>query len=234
LKSLGRVVVILLVILLAGVLIVDFTCERFVASASPSQNTSQTLQTSVDGKNVTLIIKGNVSTTQISNFYFETLEDQYNNTHITFDIKGLNGSAGFVNMTIPKSAILGGTEPAVATNGGRPESRGFLQDEKNFYVWFTTLPQWDNSDRSYVNVLFLLVTHHESNQSSSAFWTFSGIAFALLIVAAILFLVRYKRTTKTSAKSASGSIPLNSFTVGDYLTRAWSMDLDILSCSKKH
>jgi hypothetical protein len=205
LKFLGRIGVILLVILLAGVLIGDFTCERFVASASPSQNTSQTLQIIVDGKNVTLTIKGNISTTQISNLYFETLEDQYNNTHITFDIRGLNGSAGFVNMTIPKSALLGGTEPSVATNGGRPESQGFLQDEENFYVWFTTLPQWDNNDRSYVTVLFLLVTHRESNQSSSTIWTFYGIAFALLIVATILLLVRYKGITKTSDKSTEGS-----------------------------
>jgi hypothetical protein len=205
LKFLGRIGVILLVILLAGVLIGDFTCERFVASASPSQNTSQTLQIIVDGKNVTLTIKGNISTTQISNLYFETLEDQYNNTHITFDIRGLNGSAGFVNMTIPKSALLGGTEPSVATNGGRPESQGFLQDEENFYVWFTTLPQWDNNDRSYVTVLFLLVTHRESNQSSSTIWTFYGIAFALLIVATILLLVRYKQTTKKSDESAVGS-----------------------------
>jgi hypothetical protein len=199
---LGRTVLIFIVILLSSVLIVDFKCEQFVASASLSQNTAQTLQTIVDGKNVTLIIEGNVSATQISNLYFETFEEQYNNTHITFDIRGLKGSAGFVNMTIPKNAILGGTEPVVATNGGRPENQGFSQDERNFYVWFTTLPEWDNNDRSYVTVLFLLVTHHESTKSSSIIWTFSGIAITLLIVATILLLVRYRQTPTKSIKTA--------------------------------
>jgi hypothetical protein len=85
-------------------------------------------------------------------------------------------------MTIPKSAILGGTEPAVAANGGKPESQGFLQDEKNFYVWFTMLPEWDNKDRSYVTVLFLLVAHHVSTPSSSINLTFFGIVIALIIV----------------------------------------------------
>jgi K+ transporter len=75
----------------------------------------------------------------------------------------------------------------------------------NFYVWFTTLPQWDNNDRSYVTVLFLLVTHRESNQSSSTIWTFYGIAITLLIVATILLLVRYKQTTKNSVIVAGGS-----------------------------
>jgi hypothetical protein len=184
-----------LVILLVSVLIVNFKCEEVITSASPYQNT---IQTNVDGKNVTLIIEGNVSATQIFNLYFETLEDQYNNTNINFDIRGLNGSAGFVNMTIPKNAILGGTEPVVATNGGRPESQGFLQDESNFYVWFTTLPEWDNNDRSFVSVLFLLVTHRGSTQSSSSFiiGTFLRIMITLLIVAIILLLIRYKQSIK--------------------------------------
>ncbi len=204
-KSLERTVMISLVILLASSLIVNFKCEEVIASASPSQNTTQTIQTNVDGKNITLIIKGNVSATQIFNLYFETLEDQYNNTHINFDIRGLNGSAGFVNMTIPKNAILGGTEPVVATNGGRPESQGFLQDDRSFYVWFITLPEWDNNDRSYVTVLFLLVTHHEKTQSSINL-TFFGLVSAIIIVVTILFLVRYKQQNKKSEKTEGLSL----------------------------
>ena len=201
-KSLGRTVLISLVILLASVLIVNFKCEEFITSASPSQNTTQTIQTNVDGKNITLIIKGNVSATQIFNLYFENLEDQYNNTHINFDIRGLNDSAGFMNMTISKNAILGGTEPVVATNGGRPESQGFLQDESNFYVWFTTLPEWDNNDRSFVSVLFLLVTHRGSTQSSSLIMgTFLGITITLLIVAIILLLIRHRQTINKIEKT---------------------------------
>ena len=153
----------MLVIFLAGVLISDFMEGKNSASALTSPDAIQTIQTtSIDGKNVTLAIQGNVSASQFTDLFFENLPDWYNNTNINFDLAGLNGSTAFVNMTIPKNAILEGTEPVVATNGRIPMNDGFTQDNENFYVWFTTQPQWDNTNRSYVTIQFLLATHHKT------------------------------------------------------------------------
>ncbi len=148
---------------MAGVLISDFMEGKITTSAFTSPDAIQTLQTtSIDGKNVTLAIQGNVSASQFTNLFFQNLPDWYNNTNINFDLTGLNGSTAFVNMTIPKNAILGGTEPVVAANGRKPMNDGFTQDSENFYVWFTTQPQWDNNNRSYVTIQFLLATHHKT------------------------------------------------------------------------
>lgn len=134
---------------------------KIKTSAMPSQDTTQTLQiTSEDGKNVTLAISGNVSVNQITGFFFQNLPDWYNHTNIDFNLIALNGSTAFVNMTIPKNAILGGTATVVATNGDLPKNNGFTQDTEHFYVWFTTTPMWDNNNRSSVAVQFLLATTH--------------------------------------------------------------------------
>jgi hypothetical protein len=143
------------------ILISDFMGANSITSAMTSQETTKTLQiTSVDGKNVTLAIRGNVSVNQITDFFFQNLPDWYNHTNIDFNLIELNGSSAFVNMTIPKDAILGGTAPVVATNGGLPKNDGFTQDTENFYVWFTTTPLWDNAKQSSVTIQFLLATSH--------------------------------------------------------------------------
>jgi hypothetical protein len=41
-------------------------------------------------------------------------------------------------MTIPKTAILYGTNPVVYIDGQQAPSQGYTQDANNFYVWFTT------------------------------------------------------------------------------------------------
>ena len=146
-----------------GVLISDFMEGKITTSALTPPDAIQTLQTtSIDGKNVTLAIQGNVSASQFTDLFFQNLPDWYNNTNINFDLTGLNGSTAFVNMTVPKSEILGGTEPAVATNGNIPINDGFTQNSENFYVRFTTQPQWDNYNRSYVTVMFQLAPHHKT------------------------------------------------------------------------
>jgi hypothetical protein len=146
---------------LAIILFSNFTDVNTSATMSPQD--VQALQiTTTEGENITLAISGNVSKSQITDFFFMNLPDLYNNTNIDFNLIELNGSTAFVNMTVPKNAILGGTEPTVAINGGPPRNNGFTQDNENFYVWFTAQPQWDNSNRSYVDVGFLLVPNHKA------------------------------------------------------------------------
>jgi hypothetical protein len=151
--------VIVLLLLSASLLIYGSIDEKITASALPFQNPTQPLQvTSVEGVNVTLAINGNVSVSQITDLFFENLPNWYNNTNINFNLRGLNGSSAFLNMTIPKSAILGGTVPVETTNGMMPTSYGFTQDAENFYVWFTTHPLWDDNNVSLVTIQFLLAS----------------------------------------------------------------------------
>jgi hypothetical protein len=167
LNSLRTKSAIVLVLLLAGMLTFDLMNEKVTASALASQNPAQTLEvTTLDAKNVTLTISGNVSVSQITDIFFENLPNWYNNTNIRFQLRGLSGSAAFMNITIPKSALLEGTEPVVNTNGINPMNDGFTQDNENFYVWFTTHPLWDNSNVSDVGIIFLLATSHQKLQSA--------------------------------------------------------------------
>ena len=148
---------------LSVILISNFMGEK-TASALTLQ-TGQTLQiTTLDGKNVNLAITGNASVSQFKSFSFQNLPDWYNNTNIAFTLFGLNGSASFVNMTIPKNAILGGTLPVVTINGGLSHNNGYAYDTENFYVWFTTQAQPLNSplyyNQSQITIQFVLSTRY--------------------------------------------------------------------------
>lgn len=194
-KSSKRTVALFIAVFISMTFVAQSTCQE-PNNMIPAQN-GQTLQVFVDGRNVTLAIAGNISVAQISDMSFVTLEDWYNNTDIDFTVTGLNGSAGFMNMTIPKDAVLGGTEPTVAANGALPENHGFAQDRDNFYVWFTMLPQWDNSNRGFVSIHFLLVNNHKPTEPFHGFYLPLEIAVvfiaAFIVAALILMIVRYKR-----------------------------------------
>jgi hypothetical protein len=41
-------------------------------------------------------------------------------------------------MTIPKTAILYGTNPTVYIDNQQTPNQGYTQDSDNFYVWYTT------------------------------------------------------------------------------------------------
>jgi hypothetical protein len=147
---------------LALILFSNFIGEKNTSAVSPQD--AQTFKiTSTSGENITLAVTGNVSASQITDFFFMNLPDWYNNTNINFNLNKLNGSTAFMNMTVPKNAILGGTQPVISINGGLSRNNGFTQDSENFYVWFTAQsPQWDDGNRSQVSVGFLLVPNHKA------------------------------------------------------------------------
>jgi hypothetical protein len=146
---------------LALILFSNHTDEMNTSAVSPQDNAQTFKITSTSGENITLAVTGNVSEGQITDFFFMNLPDSYNNTDIDFNVIELNGSTAFLNLTVPKNAILGGTEPIVAINGDLSRNNGFSQDNKNFYVWFTTQPLWDNNNQSQVSIRFLLAPNHK-------------------------------------------------------------------------
>jgi hypothetical protein len=93
--------------------------------------------TTGSGATVDLAISGNVTSSQISNATITS--NQANKTAIvSFTITVPNGTVGFGNMTIPKTAISYGTSPVVYIDGQQAPNQGYTQDANNFYVWFTT------------------------------------------------------------------------------------------------
>ncbi len=145
---------------LALIVFSNFTGEKNTSAISQNAQTLQVITT--DGENIILAIAGNVSVSQITDFFFMNLPDWYNNTNINFNLIDLDGSAAFLNMTVPKNAILGGTEPVVAINGGLSGNNGFTQDNENFYVWFIAQPQRDNNNRCFASVGFMLASKHRA------------------------------------------------------------------------
>jgi hypothetical protein len=89
------------------------------------------------GSTVDLAISGNVTSSQISNATITSYQPSKTTT-VSFVITGPNGTAGFGNMTVPKTAIYYGNSPTVYIDGQQAPNQGYTQDANNFYVWFTT------------------------------------------------------------------------------------------------
>ena len=90
-----------------------------------------------NGATVELVIIGNITSSQISNATITTNQTTITST-VSFTITGPNGTVGFGNMTIPKTAIEYGTTPVIYIDGQQAPNQGFTQDTNNFYVWYTT------------------------------------------------------------------------------------------------
>jgi hypothetical protein len=88
------------------------------------------------GKTVELKIRGNVTNLQISNAIISSYQST-KTTLVSFAVTGPSGTVGFVNMTIPKTAIFIGS-PEVYIDGFQDTNQGYTQDGNNFYVWFIT------------------------------------------------------------------------------------------------
>jgi hypothetical protein len=89
------------------------------------------------GATVEIAISGNITSQQISNATI-TSNQQTTTTTLSFTIAGPNGTAGFSNMTIPKTAIHYGTTPVIYIDDLQVTNQGYTQDANNFYVWYTT------------------------------------------------------------------------------------------------
>jgi len=105
---------------------------------SPTSTPSATNVTATTGSGATvdLAISGNVTSSQISNATITSYQPT-KTTIVSFTITGLNGTAGFSNMTIPKTAISYGTSPVVYIDGQQAPKQGYTRDANNFYVWYT-------------------------------------------------------------------------------------------------
>jgi hypothetical protein len=92
--------------------------------------------TTKNGEKVELAINGNITAQQMLNITFTSVSPA--STEISFTVTGPNGTVGFSNMTIPKTAIPNGINPVVYIDGNKAPTQGNTQDDNYYYVWYTT------------------------------------------------------------------------------------------------
>ena len=89
-----------------------------------------------NGTTVDLTIRGNITSSQMSNVTIAT--NQSSATTVSFTVTGESGTTGYSNITIPKTLISYGTTPTLFIDNQQATNQGYTQDPENFYVWYTT------------------------------------------------------------------------------------------------
>jgi hypothetical protein len=176
--------------LLVIVLSATFMAANAYTTTASQDTTTNLSVTAADGKYVTLTVKGTVDADQISELWFANNAALYNNTDIAFKLTSQNKTAEFMNMTVPKNVLLGGTSPVVTIDGALVKDSGFSQDSDNFYVWFTALSNSGHIDRSSVMITFLLTPKLTTvGPSMSYLYTMGAVVVTVLLAALFLLLV---------------------------------------------
>ena len=106
-------------------------------SPTPTPSGTNVLATTSNGTTVNLAIRGNVTSSQISNAAI-TSSQSAKTTTVSFTVKEPSGTIGFCNMTIPKAEVSNGISPVVYIDSQQSSSQGYTEDANNFYVWYTT------------------------------------------------------------------------------------------------
>lgn len=105
--------------------------------SSPPSNAAVTMQaTSQDDASITLTLHGNLTSAQMSTITL-TRDKTANQTALSFAVTGQGGTAGFCNLTVPKSSVVYGALPRVYVDRQLTPNQGWTQDDDNYYVWFT-------------------------------------------------------------------------------------------------
>jgi hypothetical protein len=104
---------------------------------STPTSTSTIQVTTTSGKTLNFTTYGNISASQISNAHMVTNQSAQT-TNISFTLTGESGTIGFSNITIPNGAVAPGSSLRVFIDSQPAENQGFIQNNMNYYVWYTT------------------------------------------------------------------------------------------------
>jgi len=163
-------------------------------SPSPTPSATTVPATTASGATVDIAISGNVTAQQMSNMTITPYQSNATTT-VAFTITGTSGTVGFVNMTIPKTAIPYGTTPIVYIDGQQAQSQGYSQDADNFYVWCTT-----HFSTHQVEISFTAGT--TTQPQVTTLW----YALVVIVAVAATTMVGHSEQTKAHKKQQSHSI----------------------------
>ena len=169
---------------------------------SESNNTTTTptsITATLTSTNTTcnISLTGNITAAQIANMTI-TPSQSNGTTIVTFVVTGQDGTVGFGNFTVAKSAIPIGVAPVVYIDGVRAESQGYLEDSENYYIWCTT-----SFSKHTIAFQFLAVQTPTptpvpiSNGGFGELWLFVVLFILVAAVAIAIALWRQKRQGQT-------------------------------------
>ncbi len=113
-------------------------------------------------------------------------------TNVTFLMRGDTGNYDFVNITIPKSAILYGSTPKIFFGNQLAKDQGYTQDSSNYYVWCTSR---FNQDFFGTGTIVFADVSPIQNLTTSALAIIATAVIAALTALTVFLLWRRKRKT---------------------------------------
>jgi hypothetical protein len=162
------------------------------AKPSPSPDLLETtVQVKTDnGITVDLVIKGNVTSLQMSNVTIATNQSAASST-VYFTVTGESGTTGFSIITIPKTAILYETTPVVFIDDQQATNQGYAQDPENFYVWYVA-----HFSTHQMKIHFLLPLTSQAVSFGTVF-AIGSIVPEIVLIYVVIAVKRLRRKLKT-------------------------------------
>ncbi len=158
------------------------------AAPSTSPTPSSIPATQDSGAVINLAISGNISSSQITNATL-SVDQSTGKVTVSFNLTGQSGTAGFGNVTIPKTSIPAGATPQVYIDGELCLNQGYTEDANNYYVYYTT-----HFSTHTVDIEFNANTTATGEEIPQ--WALmAALAVVLLVVFAAVLVVR-KRARK--------------------------------------
>jgi hypothetical protein len=138
------------------------------------------------GAQVELLIIGNLTNLQMSNATITT-DQMTAKTTITLTVTGQSGTAGFSNITIPKTSVTYGTTPKIYIDNQPASNQGFTQDNNNYYVWYTT-----HFSSHQISIKFTISSSPSptaSNSGSQVQSSLPEVVYGLVAAVAVVIIV---------------------------------------------
>ena len=147
---------------------------------TPNPNSATIQATTASGTTLELTISGNITSSQISDATI--LPNQAGDTTtLSFTITGQEGTIGFGNIIIPKSAIPYGTNPTIYIDAQQATGQGWSEDANNFHVWFIT--------QISTHLVSIVFTTDSSLPSEFSLWIILPVVFVIACISLVFMLL---------------------------------------------
>ena len=158
---------------------------------TPATQANATVTATTDnGKTVNLTLKGNITSSQMSNVTIAT--SNATTTGLFFTVTGESGNLGFSNITVPKSLVLPETTPLVFIDELPAQNQGYTQDALNYYVWYTTHFSIHRLSIVFTAVSSSLSSEVQSNLNPAAIYG-TATAVAILVIISVIDVLKKER-----------------------------------------
>ena len=111
-----------------------------------------------------------------------------NTTTLSFILSGQDGTTGYGNITIPKSAIPYGAKPTIYIDGIEAQNQSYTEDTYYYYVNYIT-----HFSTHGVSIVFKT---DSVSQTEYLLWIILSVIAVIVAVLATVILIHHKRAQK--------------------------------------